>query len=173
MEMVPIDGSESKRNHRTHKFESVDSSGAQDETQLPSLEAMLKLEEDTKRLNSVNTDGVIYSVGCFVSRPIATITLENVENFLLTFCSGFHSHLVFHSYRCCPPLPNHPLFNICLLWQPSSQPRRECYIPLRKLGDWQRSRRVQLNALGNRVALVSGSWVRQDGHSCVHVLFSY
>lgn len=57
-----------------------------DETQIPSLESLLRLKDDTRRLTAVNYDGVIYSVGCFVR------TLHSPVPFTVVKCL---THFVF------------------------------------------------------------------------------
>lgn len=81
LDMVPVTSqpstSSSSPTARTHKFASSgerDVSG--DERSLPENDALKELEEEGMRLAAINMNGVVLSVGCFVSLDWCCLDLQ-------------------------------------------------------------------------------------------------
>lgn len=83
--MLPTSSSSGSRTHRFVSASTLSSSSSSspqqekaDEASLPGKDALKELEDEGMRLAAINMNGVILSVGCFVSRPSRVIELDPI-----------------------------------------------------------------------------------------------
>ena len=69
--MVPATSSSTSR---THRFVPTSSEGESEEKSLPEKDVLQELEEEGLRLAAINMNGVVLSVGCFVSHRLNLCT---------------------------------------------------------------------------------------------------